>query len=102
VVWFNLGMHHVPHTGDLPNTVFTTAQAGIAISPHNYLLGDPSRQTSHSVYIDTSGEEAKENMYGGQQAVCAYDMAKLHPDLSSYPKSETVRKWPDVYVGGGS
>jgi primary-amine oxidase len=74
VVWFNLGMHHVPHTGDLPNTVFTTAQAGIAISPHNYLLGDPSRQTSHSVYIDTSGEEAKENMYGGQQAVCAYDM----------------------------
>ena len=21
VVWFNLGMHHIPHTGDLPNTV---------------------------------------------------------------------------------
>ena len=19
VLWFNLGMHHVPHTGDLPN-----------------------------------------------------------------------------------
>ena len=26
VLWFNLGMHHVPHTGDLPNTVFSTAQ----------------------------------------------------------------------------
>lgn len=21
VIWFNLGMHHVPHTGDLANTV---------------------------------------------------------------------------------
>lgn len=59
---------------DLPNTVFTTAQAGIAISPHNYLSGDPSRQTSHSVHIDLSGETAVEEVYGGEEATCAYDM----------------------------
>jgi primary-amine oxidase len=102
VVWFNLGMHHVPHTGDLPNTVYTTAQAGIAISPHNYLLGDPSRQTSHSVYVDLTGEKAAEKSYGGERATCAYDLNKLYPDLSGYAISEAVRKWPQVYVGGGS
>ncbi|KAI9167809.1 Membrane primary amine oxidase [Paramyrothecium foliicola] len=102
VIWFNLGMHHVPHTGDLPNTVYTTAQAGIAISPHNYLLGDPSRATSHSVYVDLTKEPAVESSYGGEQATCAYDMSKLYPDLSDYVMGETLRKWPQVYVGGGS
>ncbi|GME48726.1 Major facilitator superfamily [Neofusicoccum parvum] len=45
VLWVNLGMHHVPHTGDLPNTVFTTAHSGLHIAPLNYLPGDPSRET---------------------------------------------------------
>lgn len=102
VIYFNLGMHHVPHTGDLPNTVFTTAQAGIAISPHNYLLGDPSRQTSHSVHIDLSGETAEEEVYGGEEATCAYDMGQLYPDLSHMSKPEPLVKWPNVYAGGGA
>ena len=25
VLWINAGMHHLPHTGDLPNTVFTVS-----------------------------------------------------------------------------
>jgi primary-amine oxidase len=29
VLWVNLGMTHVPHTGDLPNTVFNTAQSSV-------------------------------------------------------------------------
>ncbi|KAJ7259401.1 copper amine oxidase [Mycena rebaudengoi] len=33
VLWVNLGMHHVPHTGDLPNMVFTTAQSSFIVSP---------------------------------------------------------------------
>ena len=54
VVWFNLGMHHVAHTGDLPNTVSTTAQGSMMISPHNYLDLDASRQTSQMVEINFS------------------------------------------------
>ena len=46
VVWFNLGMHHMPHTGDLPNTVFSTAHSSMLIEPLNYLLGDPSQASS--------------------------------------------------------
>jgi primary-amine oxidase len=33
-----LSMHHVPHTGDLPNTVITTAQLVFIISPCRILL----------------------------------------------------------------
>lgn len=51
VLWFNLGMHHMPHTGDLPNTVFTTAHSAMIISPFNYLAGDPSRATKQQVEI---------------------------------------------------
>jgi primary-amine oxidase len=74
VIWFNLGMHHLPSGSDLPNTVTTTAQGGIAIIPQNYLLGDPSIQTSHSVHLDLSGQEVEANVYGGEEATCAYDM----------------------------
>ena len=43
VLWLNLGMHHIPHTGDLPNTVFTTARTAIQITPSNYFMYDQSR-----------------------------------------------------------
>jgi primary-amine oxidase len=72
-------MHHVPHTGDLPNTVFTTAQAGVAISPHNYLMGDPSRVMSHVVHIDKTGEVPTAEIYGGEVATCAVDMVSTVP-----------------------
>ncbi|KFA62426.1 hypothetical protein S40285_06085 [Stachybotrys chlorohalonatus IBT 40285] len=102
VIWFNLGMHHVPTTSDLPNTVFTAAQAGIAIIPHNYLLSDPSRQTSHSVYINLTSGAAEASVYGGEQSTCAYNLSQQYTDLSDFPISEPLRKWPQGYAGGGS
>ena len=45
-------MHHVPHTGDLPNTVFTSAHSSVMLSPINYLPGDPSRQTVNMVRLN--------------------------------------------------
>jgi primary-amine oxidase len=56
VLWFNIGMHHVPHTGDLPNTVFSTAQGSMLIMPHNYLMHDPSRDSRQTVRIDYDDE----------------------------------------------
>lgn len=49
VVWFNLGMHHVPHTGDLPNTVFTSAHSSVRFTPVNYFDGDESRKSVNMV-----------------------------------------------------
>lgn len=72
VVWFNLGMHHMPHTGDLPNTVFTTAHSAMIISPLNYLSGDPSRASKQQVEIAIHGNNnATIKTWGAQPATCS-------------------------------
>ena len=80
VVWFNLGMHHVPHTGDLPNTVFTTAQSSVLLSPHNYLLSDPSRATSQQAEINFDTDDVTVSTFGSTSPSCT------RPDLVSVNK----------------
>ncbi|KAK0654082.1 Membrane primary amine oxidase [Lasiodiplodia hormozganensis] len=66
VLYFNLGMHHVPDTQDLPNTVSTLAQAGLTIAPQNYLpAGDASRASRQQVRINHGGGEAHVTWFGG-------------------------------------
>ncbi|PYH29045.1 membrane copper amine oxidase [Aspergillus neoniger CBS 115656] len=57
VVWVNLAMHHVPTTGDLPNTVMTTAVAGVRFVPVNYFMGDQSRGTVNMVRVGFGDDE---------------------------------------------
>ena len=45
-------MHHLPHTGDLPVTMFSTAHSAMRLEPLNYLEGDPSVQSNQQVRID--------------------------------------------------
>ena len=73
-------MHHVPHTGDLPNTVFTTAQSSVLISPHNYLLSDPSRATSQQVEINFDTDDVAVSTFGSTSPSCT------RPDLVSVNK----------------
>lgn len=63
-------MHHVPHTGDLPNTVFTTAQSSVFLSPHNYLLGDPSRASAQQVEVDFGDDGVIVNSFGSTPPTC--------------------------------
>ncbi|KAF2276554.1 amine oxidase catalytic domain-containing protein [Westerdykella ornata] len=61
VVWFNLGMHHIPHTGDLPNTLMTSAHSSIRLEPLNYLEGDPSVATTQQVrFVHDNAQEGEE------------------------------------------
>ncbi|EWG42608.1 hypothetical protein FVEG_04368 [Fusarium verticillioides 7600] len=94
VVWFNLGMHHMPHTGDLPNTVFSTAHSSMLIEPMNYLLGDPSQASSQQVLIKTTDGKPEITRYGAKEATCPVDLAQLNPDLSNYSNSVSVLKYP--------
>lgn len=106
-------MHHMPHTGDLPNTVFSTAHSSMTIEPFNYLLGDPSQASAQQVLIKTADGKANINHYGAQQASCPVDMVRysipftqrlmltmlllqsqLNPDLSQYSNSISVLKYP--------
>lgn len=95
VVWFNLGMHHVPHTGDLPNTVFTTAHSGVQFMPLNYYDTDISHETVNMVRINyKDGNVSSVKTFGQQQAVCSVDLAKQDPDLYSYKGDVVIRKFP--------
>ncbi|BGP20022.1 hypothetical protein JCM10213_000596 [Rhodosporidiobolus nylandii] len=99
VLYINLGMHHVPHTGDLGNTVQQTAHAGVLFSPHNYLLRDPSRQTSQMIrinYNSTSDDKQVQDVltFGTQTASGLYNLTALQPDFENYQGDVSVRKFP--------
>ncbi|KAK3322984.1 copper amine oxidase [Apodospora peruviana] len=49
VVWFNLGNHHVPNTGDIPNTLMTTSASSVMFVPHNYRVRDRSRALTRRI-----------------------------------------------------
>ncbi|KAK3625708.1 hypothetical protein LTR22_023453 [Elasticomyces elasticus] len=58
VVYFNLGAHHVPHSGDIPNTLMHTSSSSIMLVPHNFADRDPSRQSVQGVRLQLSGRKA--------------------------------------------
>ncbi|KAF4554230.1 Copper amine oxidase-like protein 5 [Elsinoe fawcettii] len=97
VFWINLGMHHVPHTGDLPNTVFTTAHSGVQFMPLNYFAGDTGRQTVNQVRIDYGGGNRSTVERFGQGAgdgQCALRYEKVSEDLEGYKGDVVIRKFP--------
>ncbi|KAM0749530.1 copper amine oxidase [Meredithblackwellia eburnea MCA 4105] len=100
VIYFNLGMHHVPHTGDLPNTVHTTAQASLMISPHNYLLNDPSRQSNQMVRVNYNSTAAGEGqvtdvlLFGGELPSGTIDLSSQQTSFYDYVGDVAVRKRP--------
>ncbi|KAK0820778.1 hypothetical protein LTR75_001364 [Friedmanniomyces endolithicus] len=90
-----LGMHHIPHTGDLPNTVFTTAHSGVHFMPLNYYAGDISRQTVNMIRINyDNGTVSEVETFGQQEALCEVDLAKEEFDPFSYTGDVVIRKFP--------
>lgn len=85
VLWFNLGMHHIPHTGDLPNTVFSTAHTSMLIEPFNYLAGSPHRATKQMVQLRSSNGTTAITRYGATPANCAVDSVSYFPLFCSSP-----------------
>ncbi|CAK5278719.1 unnamed protein product [Mycena citricolor] len=95
VVWLNLGMHHVPHTGDMPNTVFTTAQSAFIISPHNYLLNDASRTTRQMVRIDYNASGVQlVKQFGANLPSGMLNLTSTNWDFTSYEGDINTRKFP--------
>ncbi|OAG05511.1 membrane copper amine oxidase [Paraphaeosphaeria sporulosa] len=97
VAWINLGMHHIPHTGDLPNTVFTTAHSGVQFMPLNYLLGDASRQTVNQVRINyDAGKATAVETFGQKTDTCPLnnEIVDVNKELWEYVGDVVVRKYP--------
>lgn len=51
VIYFNLGTHHIPNSGDIPNTLMTTSASSIMLVPHNYHGRDASRASAQGVKL---------------------------------------------------
>lgn len=85
VVWFNLGNHHVPNTGDIPNTLMTTSASSVMFTPHNYHIRDRSRALTNGVRVETQGDGSYKARYFGP--------AK-RPLGGFSPKPRPVRKLP--------
>ncbi|KAF2719580.1 amine oxidase catalytic domain-containing protein [Polychaeton citri CBS 116435] len=58
VVYFNLGSHHIPHSGDIPNTLMHTSASSVMFVPHNFADSDPSRQSVQGVRLQLHGTKA--------------------------------------------
>ena len=52
VLWFNLGNHHVPHSGDVPNTLQHTSASSVWFVPFNFFDRDVSEKYSQGVQLD--------------------------------------------------
>lgn len=88
----------VPHTGDLPNTVFTTAHSGVQFMPTNYFSMDQSRRTVNMVEIKYQNNEGvtEVDTYGQKQTsdTCTVDYTAQEADLYDYTGDVVVRKFP--------
>ncbi|KAK0756315.1 hypothetical protein N5P37_011230 [Trichoderma harzianum] len=94
LLWFNLGMHHAPHTGDLPNTVFTTAHSAIVIEPLNYLDLDASRATSQQVRLNyKDGKVQSVKTFDSQNVTCHVDASQLIPNFWRDTGTTSVLKY---------
>ena len=49
-----VGMHHIPHTEDIPNTPTLGTEASILLLPYNYFPEDPSMRSRDAVRADYS------------------------------------------------
>ncbi|KAK4970550.1 hypothetical protein LTR66_011535 [Elasticomyces elasticus] len=58
VLFFNLGAHHVPHSGDIPNTLMHTSASSVMFVPHNFHDRDPSRETVQGVRLELVGKNS--------------------------------------------
>ncbi|KAG8532817.1 uncharacterized protein KY384_002695 [Bacidia gigantensis] len=95
VVYFNLGMHHIPDTSDIPNTVFTSAHSSFIVAPQNYLLSDPSRGTIHQTRINViNGSVTDALTFGAKQPTCALDLSQTAPDTQTFIGEVYINKFP--------
>src|SRR4051794_29018044 len=66
VIYFNLGSHHVPHSGDIPNTLMHTSASSVMFTPFNFHDRDPSRHFVQGVRLNLGGERPDPQYFGGR------------------------------------
>lgn len=66
VIYFNLGSHHIPHSGDIPNTLMHTSASSVMFTPFNFNERDPSRRSAQGVRLEKTAKGAAAKYFGGK------------------------------------
>jgi len=64
VAWVTMGMMHIPHSEDIPNTATPGSSASFLLRPFNYFDEDPSMASYDGVLIMPSDDGAKIDTFG--------------------------------------
>ncbi|KAF2668453.1 amine oxidase catalytic domain-containing protein [Microthyrium microscopicum] len=65
VVYFNLGVHHLSNSADVPNTLMHWSGTSVMFVPHNYHDRDPSRESAQGMRIKMGKNKVEEVTYYG-------------------------------------
>ena len=89
--WIATGVHHIPHTEDLPVTPTPGAHLGFILLPYNYFDQCPSVASRDAIRIDLKNKDKPEegvvvNRYGNPEGVgCVAKMADYDKELENNP-----------------
>jgi primary-amine oxidase len=67
VIYFNLGVHHISNSQDIPNTLMHWSGTSVMFVPHNYHDRDPSRDSAQGVKLTSAGLEKWKIKYFGAE-----------------------------------
>ncbi|TVY13111.1 Membrane primary amine oxidase [Lachnellula arida] len=85
VIYFNLGSHHIPHSGDIPNTLMHTSASSVMFTPFNFHDRDASRRRVQGVKLELGDEGTQARYFGGRHLEGVHLKATdLEPDLLKY------------------
>ena len=59
VAWVTIGMMHIPHSEDIPNTATAANSVRFFIRPFNYFDEDPSMGSTNAILITPTDWESK-------------------------------------------
>lgn len=86
VLYFNVGAHHVPHSGDIPNTLMHTSATSMMFVPHNFADRDPSRESVQGVRLQLKGSKSG-GFAGEEHSVELRSRAGRDAESSEKPKA---------------
>ncbi|AOA62681.1 Lysyl oxidase [Komagataella phaffii CBS 7435] len=94
VAWVNVGLHHLPNSNDLPNTIYSTAHASFMLTPFNYFDSENSRDTTQQVYYeyDADTKESTWEFYGNDWSSCDLEIQEPNFDDFTYGEETRINK----------
>ncbi|XP_035828122.1 putative amine oxidase [copper-containing] [Aplysia californica] len=90
VLWLTLGMHHIPHTEDLPVTTTTGTVLSFSLLPYNFFPECPSMSSRDNVFIGHKNRRdpsqgVRVDQFNGPDDQCVSPKSTFLEDLEGDP-----------------